>query len=133
MSRDDCKSIGDRVGWLRVRKPLYVNELALLAGLSNGYVSRLETGARKDANATNIAKLADVLEASVEWIITGRGDPQDATPPTTKPNLEQTIKRLGSKRWTEEVLDVARAIKEDRTLAAWPRALDILQKTLKQI
>ena len=70
-------SVGDRIQWLRKKKGLSQVQLAKAVGISGPSVSNLETGVSKMPASTTLLRLAAVLEANPDWIISGRGDPYE--------------------------------------------------------
>ena len=68
-------TVGDRIRWLRKKRELSQVDLATSIGIKGPSVSNLETGKSKNPAASTLLKLAAVLEANPDWIVSGRGDP----------------------------------------------------------
>lgn len=56
---------------------LSARRLGTLAGLSTATVALIESGERKAPSAETLARLAKVLGVSLDWLISGAGDPPD--------------------------------------------------------
>lgn len=65
-------TLGDRVKWARIQRGLSQTELAGRAGVSQGTIGNIESGARKKPR--ELLSLARALNASAAWLETGRGD-----------------------------------------------------------
>jgi transcriptional regulator with XRE-family HTH domain len=68
-------TIGDRIRTRRLELGLSLRDIAQ-AGLSPGYVSRVERGERQ-ASGKALRALASSLSVSVHWLETGRDDPAE--------------------------------------------------------
>ena len=75
-----ASTLGERVKAAREAKGLQVNELDRLAKVSKGSTSRVEADQRKRVSADIIAKYAAALGVSHEWLATGSGPRQPASP-----------------------------------------------------
>lgn len=69
----------------RLKKGLTMKQLAEMAAVTAGGVAHLEAGRREYPSAETLGRLADALEVSIDWLVTGettdRGAPE-SLPPT---------------------------------------------------
>lgn len=71
--------VGSRIRQLREVAGLSARSLSRLAGLrSPGHVASLESGTFSTARPPTLVAIADVLGASLDWLIHGRGKPPTA-------------------------------------------------------
>lgn len=106
-------TIGDRIRYLRELRQMKQVELATECGLTQAALSNLETDPTRKPSSPTLLKIADVLEANPEWILTGVGEPH-AWAPVTSPDqvdLLRLYKRL-SMRQREEALAFMRGLME---------------------
>jgi transcriptional regulator with XRE-family HTH domain len=66
-------SLSDRLNRARTRAGVTGADLGLLAGLSRGAVSMIESGHRPDPNSSTVVALAGVLGVSLAWLLGGEG------------------------------------------------------------
>ena len=64
---------GKRCTERRERLGLMQNELASMTGVSAGHISRLESGRSECVTADVAVAIADALQCSVRWLVTGEG------------------------------------------------------------
>jgi transcriptional regulator with XRE-family HTH domain len=67
-------TIGHRLATLRRAADISARELDRLAQLGEGHVSMVESGRRPNVESSTAVKLAAVFEASLDWLLTGKGD-----------------------------------------------------------
>ena len=65
---DPIEKIAMRIKALRAKRDITQAELAARAGISHGYLARLETG-RQDPTITTLEKLAKALRVPVEKLL----------------------------------------------------------------
>lgn len=99
---------GDRIREVRQKRGLTQDQLASKAGLSKGFLSDVENN-KTDIGSTALLKIADVLGASVDYLL--RGDlaepPYPAKPIEIPPELSEAAKEYG---WTyAETLELLKA------------------------
>lgn len=70
-------SIGDRIRGLRCLRGLSQEALAKAASVSNMTISRYERGVIIDPHSATLKRIADVLGATTDWLLTGKGDGPD--------------------------------------------------------
>ena len=68
--------LGAKIRQLRYKKDLKQVELAKLAGISNSYLSDIESG-RVEPSLRVFTKLAILLEADRNWLLTDEPDESD--------------------------------------------------------
>ncbi|MCP5233392.1 MAG: helix-turn-helix transcriptional regulator [Zoogloeaceae bacterium] len=68
-------------------------ELAELAGITQPTLSEIETGETRRSFAPTIIAIAGALEANINWLQTGKGDPYD-TSDHDKSELVQMVHEL---------------------------------------
>jgi transcriptional regulator with XRE-family HTH domain len=69
-------TLQDRLRYLRAIGTVEPNELDHLAGLrGRGHVGAIEKGTSLHPRADTLAKLADALGASLDWLVRGMGRP----------------------------------------------------------
>lgn len=69
--------IGERIKQLRLAKQWTIKELALKAGMSAGYLSEVERGGSA-LSGEKFGALAKLLGTTVDFILTGTGEPEQA-------------------------------------------------------
>ena len=77
----------DRLRLQRLKLRLSQQQLGTKIGHDQGYVSRLERGEITDITVRTLARLADALQVSTDFLL-GRGlecEAQDATAPAKRP------------------------------------------------
>ena len=67
----DIQSIGKRIKKRRKELHLTQTEIKEKTGISSGNMSDIERGNRLPA-ATTLAQLSEILDCSIEWILTGK-------------------------------------------------------------
>lgn len=89
MSTDDhADTLPRRLERARIAAGLNRSQLAIRAGLNPSHVRLIEDGLRGDPSGTTLAKLAEVLGVSIDWLVRGVGEGPSAAPPA-----ELTIER----------------------------------------
>lgn len=66
------KTIGERLKWAREQRRLTQAALAKKAGVSQGTIGNIESGARD--RPRDLLQIARALQASPDWLETGKGD-----------------------------------------------------------
>lgn len=97
--RDDGSTLGERVKSLRQERGLDAFHLALLAGISPSALHKIETGKTTSPYGDTVAKLADALGVSPDYLISGRTDGEPGAPrlETVEELSARIIARLGGK------------------------------------
>ena len=105
-------TVGDRIRRLRTQKGLTLDQLAELTDSSKSYIWELENKNPPRTSAGKLAKIADALETTIEYLLKGKekiaeADAADASfyrqyrkmGPTTKTKVRQMAKIMaGAKR-----------------------------------
>ena len=68
-------SIGDRLRWLLEYREMKQTQLAEAIGTTQAAISNIVTNASRKPSAPTLLRMAAVLQASADWIITGEGHP----------------------------------------------------------
>ena len=86
MTNETCtrQEIGARIKRLRIIKGLTIKELAQNAGTSAGYLSEVERGGPA-LSGEKLGALAGCLGSSVDYLLTGIAEPNQALPETRIP------------------------------------------------
>src|SRR4051794_11091848 len=93
---------GARVRYWRLKRGLSQRALADLAGLSQGYVSQVESGTKPIDRRSTLVRLADALQVSVAEIVGqpyAPGDPQHARALTAVPDIRAALVGLAYGDW----------------------------------
>lgn len=70
-STEALNTVADRVRWARRRMNVSGEDLAKLTGSSQGNISKLENGLAAYPSAEYVFPLADALQVSARWLLTG--------------------------------------------------------------
>lgn len=70
-------SVGERIKEVREKKGLTQEKLAEKTGLSKGFISDVENG-KTDISSDNLLKVADVLNANLDYLL--RGETREVRP-----------------------------------------------------
>jgi transcriptional regulator with XRE-family HTH domain len=87
-------TVGDRIRMIREELKMTQDKLAEQAGLSKGFLSEVENN-KRNISSDNLLRLANVLGASIDFLL--RGDERDTsrkTPITIPPELSQAAQEL---------------------------------------
>ena len=82
-------TLGERILILRRRRGLTQRELAAAIGLNTNTIARVERGEVKDLIGQSIAKLAQVLETTTDFLLGASGDPD-------KPGAKDDAERVAA-------------------------------------
>ncbi len=97
MNKIDLVEIGKRIQNRRKQRGLTQEQLADLMNVSIQMISNLERG-NKAVRIDNLLSLSKILNVSTDYILTGKGNPQDISELTSK------ISRLPGK--TEKMIEM---------------------------
>jgi transcriptional regulator with XRE-family HTH domain len=78
---------------LRRSKGLSIEKLADAADISAGYLSEVERG-HSEISGAKLARLAEQLGTTVDYLLTGREDPTSSTSITIPPGLSEAAQKL---------------------------------------
>jgi transcriptional regulator with XRE-family HTH domain len=92
-------SLGGRVADLRARKGMLQKDLADQAGISVGFLSEVENGHRTPG-AEVLLRIADVLGASLDYLLRGQDPKAEAKPVLIPPSLQEAAEE---RHWSYEV------------------------------
>src|SRR2546423_321313 len=113
------ETLGKRIAELRERRRMLQKDLAEKAGLSVGFVSEIEND-KRSIGAEALLRLAEVLGASLDYLVKGTESPlQEPKPLAIPPTLAEAAERHG---WTYSVtvslLAAAQAVLARRSVGA---------------
>lgn len=128
------RSLGERLRFAREARKLGSNELSRLAGLTESYVSSVETGRRTKVAADALGAVARVLHVRLPWLMEGL-EPMEETPTgrAVKANLERCLEMHPSGHWIPQAVASARLMGRDRPVGEWETILDRLQAAIAPI
>jgi transcriptional regulator with XRE-family HTH domain len=87
-------TVGDRLREVREEMRMTQDRLAELAGLSKGFLSDVENN-KRNIGAQNLLKIANVLGASVDYLLRGEvADVSAVEPVVIPPELSQAAREL---------------------------------------
>jgi transcriptional regulator with XRE-family HTH domain len=86
-------SVSARLGKLCEDAGVSHESVSLSAGLAGGHVGLIVTGRVKRPSADVLAKIADVLGVSLDWIVLGRGEEPDAGVVRTRVKERASLRR----------------------------------------
>ena len=103
--------VGDRIREIRKELRITQGQLAQRAGLSKGFLSDVENN-KRNIGSQNLLKVANVLGASVDYLLSGEvGDTSTLQPVVIPPELSQAAEELElSYRGTVELLEAHRSV-----------------------
>jgi transcriptional regulator with XRE-family HTH domain len=104
-------TVGDRIREVREEMRMTQDRLAELSGLSKGFLSDVENN-KRNLGAQNLLKIANVLGASVDYLLRGEvADVSAVEPVVIPPELSQAARELElSYASTVELLDAHRSV-----------------------
>lgn len=104
-------TVGDRIREVRDEMRMTQDRLAELSGLSKGFLSDVENN-KRNIGAQNLLKIANVLGASVDYLLRGEvADVSSVEPVVISPELSQAAQELGlSYAATVELLEAHRSV-----------------------
>lgn len=85
------QTIGDRIRAIREEKRLTLAALGALLGLGKSAVSQYEHNVTSPSPET-LAKIAEIGERSIDWLVTGRNREQTTVPPTREEALKEAVR-----------------------------------------
>lgn len=89
----ELEQIAHRIRTLRRSKDISIEKLADAAGISAGYLSEVERG-YSDISGAKLARLAEQLGTTADYLLTGREDPASSASITIPPGLSEAAKKL---------------------------------------
>lgn len=109
-------TVGDRIKAIRETKKMTQEQLALKAGISKGFLSDLENK-NKNLSSQSLLKIANVLGASVDYLLSGETKEfTENRPVIIPPELSQAAEDLNlSYSETLELLDAHRSVVAKRS------------------
>lgn len=104
-------TVGDRIRKLRQDKRLTLDQLSERTGISKGFLSDAENGNR-NVSSQNLLKIANELNASLEFLLRGAdAAPPNPEPLTIPPELTEAARELNlSFADTEALLAMQRSV-----------------------
>lgn len=95
MASDTPTSLGERISHLRERRNWTQRQLAEAAGLSSTFLSEIEND-RRNVGAAILLRIADVLDASLDYLLRGDEDrPAVRKPVLVPPELQAAAEEQG--------------------------------------
>lgn len=89
----DREEIASRIRTLRRSRGISIEKLADLAGISAGYLSEVER-ALSEISGAKLARLAEHLGTTADYLLTGREDQAPNAAVTIPPGLSEAAKKL---------------------------------------
>jgi transcriptional regulator with XRE-family HTH domain len=104
-------TVGDRIREIREEMQINQEQLASRSGLSKGFLSDVENN-KRNISSENLLKIANVLGASVDYLLRGEAvGPTSTEPVVIPPELSQTAEELElSYAATVELLEAHRSV-----------------------
>jgi transcriptional regulator with XRE-family HTH domain len=104
-------TVGDRIREIREEMEINQEQLAERAGLSKGFLSDVENG-KRNIGSENLLKIANVLGASVDYLLRGEvTESASVEPVVIPPELSQAAEELDlSYAATVELLEAHRSV-----------------------
>jgi len=104
-------TVGDRIREIREEMQMNQDQLAERAGLSKGFLSDIENN-KRNIGSENLLKIANVLGASVDYLLRGEIAESGSTEPVViPPELSQAAEELElSYAATVELLEAHRSV-----------------------
>jgi transcriptional regulator with XRE-family HTH domain len=120
------KTLGERLAFALKLSGMTAAQVARDAGVSTGYLSRIQAGARENVGHKNLAKIAYALRVSTHWLSTGEGEieAQGVTKLGVASQLSAVDEAIATIDWPGEydTDDAARMVAEIRREAMRPGA-----------
>ena len=109
--KGEMATVGDRIREVREEMRMTQDRLADLTGLSKGFLSDVENN-KRNIGAQNLLKIANVLGASVDFLLRGEvADVSAVEPVVIPPELSQAAQELElSYAATMELLEAHRSV-----------------------
>lgn len=85
-------NIGQRLQWMLDEREMSQVYLAKQCGLTQAAISNLKTDTSRKPSAPTLLKLSGALQCSPEWLMTGKGSPDQSN--TLGANAEQELIEL---------------------------------------
>jgi transcriptional regulator with XRE-family HTH domain len=92
-AKSEREEIANRIRTLRRARELSIEKLAALADISAGYLSEVERGL-SELSGMKLARIAENLGTTVNFLLTGREDPALNTTVTIPAGLSEAAKTL---------------------------------------
>lgn len=70
-------TVAERIAQAREAKGITAYALSKLCQLSTSHVSMIERGLRPRLEIETVIRIAQALESTTDWILTGKGDPPE--------------------------------------------------------
>jgi transcriptional regulator with XRE-family HTH domain len=142
-SLPDLRTFGKRLRYARKLRKIGSNELSRTLGMSEGYISSLETRRSNPPSGEAIA-VASKLGVRVEWLVSNDGpmEPHRSGPRhavfgmelSAKPNLEEVLREMNKRgRWKPTTVVAGFGLPADLSVAVWPDTLDRIEKALDPV
>lgn len=135
------KSVGSRIRYVRTQKGLTLEQLAEKAGISKSFLWEVEQD-RSDIGGEKLLRVANVLGASLDFLLRGEPAPEDYRPPVIEipGELSDLAEESGlTYQQTLALLDIDRSImarrstktREPRTKEYWQRLYERIKPFLE--
>ena len=104
-----AKNVGEALREAREQAGLSLRDLSRLSGMSSGYLSQIETGARKDPGFKTVLRLAKAVGASMDDLARGL-EGSSAAVRTAEKSLAPTLANIDRAR--ADALRIAKRLEE---------------------
>ncbi len=136
------KSVGSRIRYVRTQKELTLDQLAEKAGISKSFLWEVEHD-RSDIGGEKLLRVANVLGASLDFLLRGEPAPKDYQPPVIEipGDLSDLAEEIGlTYQKTLALLDIERSvrarrstkIREPRTKEYWRKLYEGMKPFLEE-
>ena len=92
----DISTIGDRIRYAMEKKGMSQAQLHRAMGIKSSSMSNLISGKSKRPSATNLMKIAEILEVSQPWLMTGVGSMDDKRVLVSDADIHKNLDMLPS-------------------------------------
>lgn len=125
MEPDDLATVGARVRGTRKDRGLSMAKLAAAVDCAPSHMQRLELG-QSEAGSSLLARIASVLDVSIDWILTGQESGEPPLPESTAPVLADFLDTelgAGSSASELEALRALARVEGVRLTVPWLQAM----------
>jgi transcriptional regulator with XRE-family HTH domain len=131
----DARTVGSRIRLIRTHRQLTLEQLAEKAGISKSFLWEVEQD-RSDMSGEKLLRVANVLGASLDYLLRGEPAADDYKPSSVEipAELHALAQELGlSYRQTVATLEVERSVKARRKDAREPQTKEYWRRLYESI